>query len=120
MLEEKNEYTLEEYLTKDENGITLLESILKEGKEPSYKEEKKLLKSIEACYLYTKYNNSLFDFELTEEELYFNINGDLLINHIFNCNCTGILSIVKKIKNNTFIINTIIESKKDFLIKLYY
>lgn len=116
MLEEKEEYTLEEYLTKDENGITFLESILKEGKKPDYKEEKKLLKSIEACYLYVKYNNSLFDFELTEEELYSHINGDLLINHIFNSNCAGISSIIKKINNNTFIIDKIIESGKTFLL----
>ena len=52
--------TLKDYLSKDENGVTYLENLLKDGKKLDYNQELKLRKSIDAGYIYAKYDKDLF------------------------------------------------------------
>ena len=114
----KNSYSLKKYLTKDESGITLLESLLNDNIKLDTEEEKKFKNSIEACYLYVKYDKDLFNFDLTEEQLFTEIEGKLLIEHIIESYCLGKYEKINKIKNHIEIVDLIIEKDKYLLYQL--
>lgn len=114
----KDSFSLKKYLTKDEKGITLLERLLKDDVTLEEDEEKKLKNSIEACYLYIKYDKDLFNFDLSEEQLYTEIEGKLLIEHLIESYCLGKYQFINKIKNHIEIVDLIIEKDKYLLYQL--
>lgn len=114
----KDSYSLKKYLTKDEKGISLLERLLKDDITLEENEEKKLKNSIDACYLYVKYDKELFNFDLTEDQFFTEIEGKLLIEHIIESFCFGKYEIIKKIKNHVEIVDLIIEKDKYLLYQL--
>ena len=111
----KDSYSLKQYLTKDESGITLLERLLKDSVELDSKEENKLKNSIEACYLYVKYDKDINKFELTEEQLFTKIEDKLLIEHIIDSFSLDVYDIINSIKNNIDIVDIIIKKDKYLL-----
>lgn len=78
--------TLKDYLSKDENGLTYLERLLKDGKKLDYNQELKLMKSIDAGYIYAKYDKSLCCFDYTEEQLFTKINNEYFIEYLLSKN----------------------------------
>lgn len=78
--------TLKDYLSKDENGLTYLERLLKDGKKLDYNQELKLRKSIDVGYIYAKYDKDLFGFKYTEEQLFTKINNEYFIEYLLSKN----------------------------------
>ena len=76
--------TLKDYLSKDENGVTYLERLLKEGKSLDVFQEDRIKHSIEVGYIYIKYNKSLFSFKYTEEQLFTKINDEYFIEYLLS------------------------------------
>ena len=100
--------TLKDYLYKDENGITYLEKLLKDGKELDFTQKDKIINSVEAGYIYTKYNKSLFGFKFTEEQLFTKINNEYFIEYLLSKdNCT--VDMIEKVKEHTEIIDILIK-----------
>lgn len=103
--------TLKDYLSKDKNGITYLESLLKDGKSLDVFQEEKISNSIEAGYIYTKYNKKLYSFKYTEEQLFTNINGEYFIEYLLSKdNCTT--DMIMKIENHIEIVDILIKYGK--------
>lgn len=107
------EITPEEYLSKDENGISFLEHLFKNYISINYKDEEKFKNNVEMGYIYCEYGKSLFSFEFDEEGLFSNINGKLFIEFIAE---KGKLSdkIIKTVKNHLEIIDIVISTNNMF------
>ena len=107
------ELDLEEYLSKDENGVSFLEHLLKNNIPIHYKDEYKFEKNVEIGCLYCKYGKSLFPFDFDEEDLFSKIEGKLFINFIIE---HGKISqkIIKSIKSHTEIVDILITSNEPF------
>lgn len=71
--------TLEELLSKDANGITLLEHLLKNSIYVNYYSINNFCSSLEAAYIYYKCGEKLYFFELNEDDLFKEINGERFI-----------------------------------------
>ena len=67
-------FSLEEYF-KDVGGITFLEYLLKNNIEINFLDIHKLGSSIQALYLYAKYDKFCFGVEFNEEELFSTFEG---------------------------------------------
>lgn len=107
--------TLKDYLLKDEDGLTYLERLLKDGKKLDYNQELKLRKSIDAGYIYAKYDKDLFGFKYTEEQLFTKINNEYFIEYLLSKNkCSS--WIVKVITEHIEIIDLLIKYDKYSLI----
>lgn len=110
----KNTYSLKQYLTKDKNGITMLENLLKNGTNLSYSEETKLINSIEAGYIYAKCNKSIHRFKYTEDQLFTKINDMYFIEYL--CSIKNInYSMIEQINNHIEIIDILIKYDKSKL-----
>lgn len=107
--------TLEEFLTKDENGITFIEHLLKNKIDLDFTQEKLFENNIEIIYLYNKYDQNLYCFNISEGILFSTIHGDLLINHIIKKDNLS-SKIIKNIKNDL----RILELTKDIPETYYY
>jgi len=107
--ERKNIYGLdiskEEYLSKDSNGISFLEHLLKSN-HTNYHTREILKNSIEAAYIFIKHNESLFNFELDENDIFSYIDGKRFIDHLIEKNKLT-SSIIKSIKSHLNIIDLI-------------
>lgn len=107
--------TLKDYLSKDENGITYLECLLKDGKSLDVFQEEKISKSIEAGYIYTKYNKRLYFFEYSEKQLFTVINGEYFIEYLLS-NDNYTIDMIKKIENHIEIVDILIKYGKHELL----
>ena len=107
--------TLKDYLSKDKNGVTYLERLLKKGKRLDVFQEDRIKNSVEAGYIYTKYNRKLYLFEYTEEQLFANINGEYFIEYLLSKNNFS-TSMIEEIKNHIEFIDILIKYDKYKLI----
>lgn len=73
------EISIEDFLWKDENNVTLIEHILKNNIEISYAQENLFRSNPYIAYLYCKYDKNIFFFYLDEKALFTTINNELLI-----------------------------------------
>lgn len=104
-------FSLEEYLSKDTEGISFLEYLLK--KDIYVSETEVFENSLEAAQIYLKLGKNLWNFNLDEKNLFTDIGGkrfiDLLItkNELSN-------KFIKNIKNNIEIVDILISNNKLF------
>jgi len=104
-------FTLEDYLSKNEDNITFLEYLLKND---IYIYNTNVFNnSIEATLIYLKLDKSLGGIDLEEEQLFTNIDGKYLIEIIIDKN-KSVDRFVKKIKENIKIIDVLIANKGEF------
>lgn len=108
-------YSLNDYLTKDTNGITMLERLLKHGISLSYDEETKILNSVEAGYLYIKYNKSIHRFKYTEEQLFTLVENVYFFEYLCNTKNTS-SSMIEKIKDHVEVVDILIKYDKNKLL----
>lgn len=106
------DFTLEEYLSKNIDGISFLEYLLK--KDIYIYEKKVFANSIEATLIYLKMGESLWGFDLEEEKLFTKIEGKNLIELIIDKNSFTANSLIKNIKENIKIIDILIENDKEY------
>lgn len=107
--------TPEEYLSKDEEGITFLEHLFINKFEVPYLDEKIFRNNVEIAYIYCKYNKSLYSISLDEQTLFSKIDDKLLIEIIAeNSKITAL--IVKAIKNNVEIVDILINTNNLYLL----
>lgn len=104
------EFTKEEYLYKDSNGITFLEHLLNNK---IYINKKTIADSLEAAYIFCKMDESLYSFKLIEEDIFSNIDGVRFIDFVVKQNKITD-DIIKPIKNNIEIIDILISNNKKF------
>lgn len=110
-------FTVKDYLEKDTSGKTLLEYLIENDVHLDSLEEQKIVHSIEACYIYCKYNKFLYNFNLSEDDLFSEFNGQRFID--FLCDNGYITTkMVMNIKNNIEIIDLIVKSKPHMLFSL--
>lgn len=113
------EFTLEEYLSKDETNITFIEYLLQNNINISVNTEiDKIKESKEIASLYSKYECSLKDFELSEEDLFSFVNEKILIEQFIQDNSIT-YSMISKIKNNTKIIDILNKYKNYYYLASY-
>lgn len=105
------DFTLEEYLSKNIDGISFLEYLLK--KDIYIYKKKVFANSIEAALIYLKLGEFLFGFDFEEEKLFTKIEGKNLIELIINKDPYGSSSSIKKIKENIKIVDILIENEKE-------
>ena len=79
-------FTISEYLTKDDNGITFLEHLLKNKIKINILDECQFGKYLEITYLYCKYGYSVCLFEYSEEILFKEFNGKRIIEYLVENN----------------------------------
>ena len=107
-------FSIEELLTKDNNGITFLEKIFDKGMSLNYKTENLIKNNAEIAYIYCKYNKSIFSFDLEEESLFSKKNDKTFIEYfIENKRITS--KLINKITKHFEIIDLLID--KD---EIYY
>ena len=106
-------FTLEEYFTNVE-GIPFIEFLLKNKIKINYIDASKFKNSIEIAYLYAKYNEYLYNFELSEEDLFSIYNGQRYID-FFAQHDKLTNNIIESIKNNIEIIDILIKADKTYL-----
>lgn len=104
--------TLEEFLTKDENGITFLEHLLKNK---IYVGAECLKNSIEAAYVYCECDEYLFGFSFKEEELFHNKNGTRFIDYLVQKEKLT-SNIVNAIDNYMEIVDILIDNNSTYLL----
>jgi len=109
-------FSLDEYLSKDENGVSFLEHLLKNNIDIYFREEEKFKNSIEVAYIYLKYNKTIWGFEFNEYELFSYINGERFIEVLLKNNELS-SSMLESIKYHVEIVDFLIEYKKTY--KLY-
>ena len=111
-----NELSLEDYLSKDEDGITFLEFLLQNKISLPYTDTLKLKNSPEVAYIYCQNNQSLYSFDLTEENLFYTVNGKMLIETILE---KGKLTnrIISAVKDHTEIVDMLISSDNKFYLE---
>lgn len=111
------EFTIDEYLSKDENGMSFIENLLKYDIFINYRAEKVFGKYNEIVYLYCKYNKSLYNFEFEEDDLFSIYDGKRLIDFIAQSDkLTN--HIVKCIKNHLEIVDILVATKSYYGIYL--
>lgn len=101
--------TLTDYLTKDENGISFLEHLLKNNIDFNYWSVDGFKNSVEAGYIYCKCDEGLYSFDFSEEDLFSEIDGKVFIDFIAKTN-TLLPSIVEQVKNHIEIIDIIVSN----------
>lgn len=107
-------FSLEEYFT-DVNGITFLEYLLKNKIETNYTDIKKFKNSIEAAYLYVKYDEFYFGFELDEDDLFSFYEGERYIEFFLRKNKYA-HEISKSVKEHIEVVDLLINSSKIYLL----
>lgn len=105
-------FSLEEYF-KDVGGITFLEYLLKNNIEINFLDIHKLGSSIQALYLYAKYDKFCLGVEFNEEELFSTFEGKKYIDFFFEKN-KFISEIIASIENHIEIIDILTNSSNTF------
>jgi len=103
--------TLDEYLSKDSDGISFLEHLLMLDFDINYKDTEKLKNSVEAGYLYCKYDKSMYQFEFSEKDLFSVLNGQRFIDFLVQKDKLS-SKIIKSIKENIEIVDIVISVNK--------
>ena len=96
--------TMEDLFTKDNDGIYFLEYLLRKKIMIPLELKKELKTNALAAYLYCKNDQSIFNFELSEKDLFTEFDGKKLIEHILEKRQIN-KSIVESIYENLEIIH---------------
>ena len=105
-------FSLDEFLAKDENGITFLEHLIRKK---IYVDKEFLKDSLDAAYIFCECDENLYGFNLEEEDLFSNYNGIRFIDYLAKNNKLT-FDIVKSIKNHVEIVDILIEKKSMYLL----
>lgn len=112
----KNTYdvqiSVDEYLQKDENGVSFLEHLFQNNIPINYKDEDNFKNNIEIGYIYCQNNKTLYNFDFTEEDLFSTINEKIFIEFIVEKEKLR-QNIIEKVENHLELIDMII-STADF------
>lgn len=105
--------TMEDLFTKDNDGIYFLEYLLRKKIMIPLELKKELKTNALAAYLYCKNDQSIFNFELSEKDLFTEFDGKKLIEHILEKRQID-KSIVENIHENLEIIDLLCNSNNYF------
>lgn len=105
--------TMEDLFTKDNDGIYFLEYLLRKKIMIPLELKKELKTNALAAYLYCKNDQSIFNFELSEKDLFTEFDGKKLIEHILEKRQIN-KSIVESIYENLEIIDLLCNSNNYF------
>lgn len=105
--------TMEDLFTKDNDGIYFLEYLLRKRIMIPLELKEKLKTNALAAYLYCKNDQSIFNFELSEKDLFTEFDGKKLIEHILEKKQIN-KSIVENIHENLEIIDLLCNSNNYF------
>ena len=111
------ELTRDELLSKDENGIYLLEHLFNNNVNVSLKDNDGK-SDVEIAYIFLKNNQPLFEFSLDEEALFSIINGKRFIEHLLEKNRMELPSFLLEIKDNVEIVDLLCTYHKENLLEL--
>lgn len=101
--------TLEDLLTKDNNGTYFLEFLLKKNIILPFELEYKIKNNPEIAYIYCKNNKPLYSFDISERDLFSYVNGVRLIDYLFEKNC--FIKFIPFIEENIEIIDLLCATK---------
>lgn len=105
--------TIEDLFTKDNDGIYFLEYLLRKKIMIPLELKKELKTNALAAYLYCKNDQSIFNFELSEKDLFTEFDGKKLIEHILEKRQIN-KSIIESIYENLEIIDLLCNSNNYF------
>lgn len=107
------EVTPEEYLEKDENGVSFLEHLFENNIPINYKDSEKFKNNVEIGHIYCKLGQSLYLFDFTEEQLFSNVNGKLFVQFLAD---KGKLSkkMIGNVKSNINLVDIIISTNDSY------
>ena len=108
-------FSLKDYLSKDNSGFTFLEYILMNNLNIGHFEEKKLNKSIEVAQIYLRYNKSIWGFEFKEEEFFSRINQEMFVETLIKNNELA-SDMLSSIKNHIEIVDMLVKYDKIHII----
>lgn len=106
-------FTLDEYFT-DIEGVPFIEYLLKNKVKPNYMDFNKFKNNIKVAYLYAKYDEYLYSFELFEDDLFSSYDGQRYID-FFAQKDKLTNNMIESIKNHTEIIDIIIKMNRAYL-----
>jgi len=106
--------TVEELLTKDQDGKYFLEHLL-EKKISLYSMIGKVKNNVEIACIFCKHNESIYSFEFDEKDLFSDVNGITFIEFILEHDKLT-SNMVKAIKNRKEIIDIIVSSDKTHML----